>query len=518
LGIQSGTIFGVPIPKEFKKAGLEIQAAVDQAVRESEENGVAKSGRDATPWLLSRVKDITKGLSLPSNIALLENNARVGAQIAVEYAKLKADGAEQTVPHQPAIVLPKLSEAAEPSPTSPLVIVGAAAMDVIAQPYSSSPSAIQSTAPGSVRMFPGGVARNVAEAAHRVLESLSTPASFESCRPLLISPVGNDAFASVLALESQSRGMRVDGLMHLATADERTATCNMLLDARGDLQMGVADMSIIGEAKLDIGKLLNKMEIAAPRIVVFDGNPSSGTITSIIQKAKQLGAMTFFEPTSTAKCIRTLPALTKMVKDAEKDPYITGAFPNVIELRAMWETARSEDNLLSSSYWWSVVDTFGSDLHRVLSGQVRGEMLFLLNDGIIQMATQLLPFIKHFVIKCGSKGVVHVSHVTDKEGAVNWISEGSQPKYHQIVSRASDGSVLVVRHFPAYVLPEGLPTINVTGAGDTLVGALLAVLTHRGNIFSVPTELVKAIDLGQRCAIETIKSPFAVAPSISLIK
>ncbi|KAG9083648.1 hypothetical protein FS749_005859 [Ceratobasidium sp. UAMH 11750] len=98
LGIQSGTIFGVPIPKEFKKAGLEIQAAVDQAVRESEENGVAKSGRDATPWLLSRVKDITKGLSLPSNIALLENNARVGAQIAVEYAKLKADGAEQTVP------------------------------------------------------------------------------------------------------------------------------------------------------------------------------------------------------------------------------------------------------------------------------------------------------------------------------------------------------------------------------------------------------------------------------------
>ncbi|KAG9104551.1 hypothetical protein FRC06_001331 [Ceratobasidium sp. 370] len=454
LGIQSGTIFGVPIPKEFEKAGLEIQAAVDQAVRESEENGIAKSGRDATPWLLSRVKDITKGLSLPSNIALLENNARVGARIAVEYAKLKAGGAERSVPYQPAIVLLKPSEVVEPSPapdpSSPLVIVGAAAVDIIAQPYSDSPSAIHSTAPGSVRMSPGGVARNVAEAAHRVLESLSTPDIFESHRPLLISPIGNDAFASVLTLESQSRGMRIDGLMHLAAADERTATCNMFLDARGDLQMGIADMSIIGDAKLDVGKLLVKMETAAPRIVAFDGNPSSGTITSIIQKAKQLGAM--------------IPALLKMVESAGKDPHITGAFPNLIELRAMWETARSEEQLLNSPYWWSVVDTFEPDLHRVLSGQVRGDMLFLLSDGVIQMAIQLLPFIKHFVIKCGSKGVALISHVTDKEGVINWVSEGSRPKDHQIVSRASDGSVLVVRHFPAYALPESLSTINVTGA------------------------------------------------------
>lgn len=95
LGVESGTIFGVPIPKEFETVGLEIQKAVDQAVRDSEENGIAKSGRDATPWLLSRVKELTKGISVPSNIALLENNARIGARIAVEYAKLKANGGEE---------------------------------------------------------------------------------------------------------------------------------------------------------------------------------------------------------------------------------------------------------------------------------------------------------------------------------------------------------------------------------------------------------------------------------------
>ncbi|QRW05163.1 indigoidine synthase A family protein [Ceratobasidium sp. AG-Ba] len=504
LGIQSGAIFGVPIPKEFEKVGLEIQAAVDQAVRESEENGIAKSGRDATPWLLNRVKDITKGLSLPSNIALLENNARIGAKIAVEYAKLKGSGTEKTGSHQPAFGLHKPAKTLKAPASrakSPLVIIGAAAMDIIAQPHHDSPSAVHSTSPGSVRMSPGGVARNVAEAAHRVLESLSGGHEFESKRPLLISPVGQDAFGLVLGSETELIGMRADGLMNLSTPDQRTATCNMFLDVRGDLQMGVADMGIIGDAKLDVGRLLEKLESAAPSIVAFDGNPSSDTISNIIKKAKQLAAMTFFEPTSTAKCTRVIPVLKSLVENDE-DPCITGAFPNIIELRSMWETARSED-LLDSSYWWSVVDTFGSDLHRVLAGQ---------------MATQLIPFIKHFVIKCGSKGVVLVAHVTSKEGAINWASEGSRPIDHQIVSRASDGSALIIRHFPAYALPASLATINVTGAGDSLVGALLAALAHKGDIFSTPTELSTAIDLGQRCAVETIQSPFAVAPSISLLK
>lgn len=44
--------------------GLEIQAAVDQAVRESEENGISKRGKEATPWLLARVTELTDGKSL----------------------------------------------------------------------------------------------------------------------------------------------------------------------------------------------------------------------------------------------------------------------------------------------------------------------------------------------------------------------------------------------------------------------------------------------------------------------
>jgi pseudouridine-5'-phosphate glycosidase len=47
-------------------------------------------GKEATPFLLAKVNEITGGASLKANIALIENNARLGAEIAVAYAGLTA--------------------------------------------------------------------------------------------------------------------------------------------------------------------------------------------------------------------------------------------------------------------------------------------------------------------------------------------------------------------------------------------------------------------------------------------
>lgn len=52
------------MPDEYAESGAEIQRAVDQAVRESEENGVSKRGKEATPWLLARVAELTQGRSM----------------------------------------------------------------------------------------------------------------------------------------------------------------------------------------------------------------------------------------------------------------------------------------------------------------------------------------------------------------------------------------------------------------------------------------------------------------------
>lgn len=78
LGMQNGALIAVPIPEEYEAIGLEIQKMVEQAVRESEENGINASGNDATPWLLRRIDELTGSKSLVSNVALLKNAALVG--------------------------------------------------------------------------------------------------------------------------------------------------------------------------------------------------------------------------------------------------------------------------------------------------------------------------------------------------------------------------------------------------------------------------------------------------------
>jgi len=67
LGMANGYFFGVPIPEEYEALGAELQLSVEQAIKESEENGISKSGKDATPWLLNRVYELTSGRSLESS-------------------------------------------------------------------------------------------------------------------------------------------------------------------------------------------------------------------------------------------------------------------------------------------------------------------------------------------------------------------------------------------------------------------------------------------------------------------
>jgi pseudouridine-5'-phosphate glycosidase len=85
LGMPTGALIAVPIPEEHEAVGLEIQEFVNQAVRESEQNGISQTGNDATPWLLNRVYELSQGRSLQSNIALLRSTARVGTSACLVH-------------------------------------------------------------------------------------------------------------------------------------------------------------------------------------------------------------------------------------------------------------------------------------------------------------------------------------------------------------------------------------------------------------------------------------------------
>ena len=87
LGLSNGSVFAVPIPSEHEALGQVVERATSQALREIETRKII--GREVTPYVLKRVAELTDGASLKANIALVKNNARIGAAIAVELAKLR---------------------------------------------------------------------------------------------------------------------------------------------------------------------------------------------------------------------------------------------------------------------------------------------------------------------------------------------------------------------------------------------------------------------------------------------
>ncbi len=66
-----GVLFGAPIPESYAAVGKELQEAVEQAVQESQVKGIDKRGKEVTPWLLERVRELTSGKSLASSESIL---------------------------------------------------------------------------------------------------------------------------------------------------------------------------------------------------------------------------------------------------------------------------------------------------------------------------------------------------------------------------------------------------------------------------------------------------------------
>jgi len=86
LGLQGGVSVANPVPKQSEMPAAQIDNLIQQALGEMTELNI--HGKDATPYLLKRISELSKGSSLKTNIALVKNNAVLGAQIAVAYTNL----------------------------------------------------------------------------------------------------------------------------------------------------------------------------------------------------------------------------------------------------------------------------------------------------------------------------------------------------------------------------------------------------------------------------------------------
>jgi pseudouridine-5'-phosphate glycosidase len=80
LGLEGGMIVANPVPEEAEIPRNEMETFILEAI--SEANRLSVHGKAVTPFVLSRIKDLTDGDSLVTNIALVKNNARLAANIA----------------------------------------------------------------------------------------------------------------------------------------------------------------------------------------------------------------------------------------------------------------------------------------------------------------------------------------------------------------------------------------------------------------------------------------------------
>ncbi len=85
LNLDGGVVIANPIPAEYELNQEVISKAINDALAEADKNNI--KGKGVTPFLLSKVKELTAGESLEANIELVKNNAKLAAQIAVWYSK-----------------------------------------------------------------------------------------------------------------------------------------------------------------------------------------------------------------------------------------------------------------------------------------------------------------------------------------------------------------------------------------------------------------------------------------------
>ncbi|MCC7306843.1 MAG: pseudouridine-5'-phosphate glycosidase, partial [Acidobacteria bacterium] len=85
LGLRSAVVLAVPVPEHAAIDADELEAMLEKAMALAEKSSI--SGKEITPFLLSQLSEISGGKTLAANIALLENNARVAAEVSLRIER-----------------------------------------------------------------------------------------------------------------------------------------------------------------------------------------------------------------------------------------------------------------------------------------------------------------------------------------------------------------------------------------------------------------------------------------------
>ncbi|RYO80179.1 hypothetical protein DL762_007766 [Monosporascus cannonballus] len=464
LSIESGLLFANPIPQEFAIPRGEMDAIIEQAVRESTEQGVL--GNENTPFVLRRIRDLTNNRSLPANKALVQANTHPRADIMVAGSvavDLSCDYTGQNA-------------VSSPSP----------------QPYTSNPARISQSI--------GGVGHNVALAAHRVSESI---------RVQLCSMVGDDIAGSSVLSSLQSSGMDTSYIRQLSHEYHpacRTAQYVAVNDADKNLVMAMADMGIYTAHSFPT-YWNSAVAASKPKWLVVDGNWAARDIRTWVQTGKRNHARVAFEPVSVEKSAR-LFCSPKGLESLGVFPNasVDLATPNQYELAAM-HAAAQQNEYLDDPRWWGVIDSFG--MRGARDRFVRLTSAGMTDAGIPQQAVQLLPYVPTIITKLGSRGALLTTVLKKDDPRLK--DDAAEPFIlaRSLNDDASRVGGVYMRLYPSAESVESIVSVN--GVGDTFLGVLIAGLAQGGRVENL-------IDVAQKGAVLTLRSRESVSDDLGALE
>ncbi|KAG0683744.1 hypothetical protein C6P40_004896 [Pichia californica] len=533
MELENGYVFCAPAPVEVAMDNTDIDKTIDDALLLAEKEGIF--GKELTPFLLQTLYEKTNGESAKCNIAFVKNNTILGSLVATELSNLKGGHKSQFQPYfknehstnnikQMKSVKQVIDDESPDTVKSTIkpanaVVVGSVAVDTMCKLTSENFKSNDSN-PGKVKEKSiGGVGFNVALAA--------TAFNLDNPVPLITAINEKDSAGTMVFEKFIKSSIPQTGLINYD--NDSTAQYVSIHRSDGELEVACADMDII--EKIDSQDVCNLIEKISPKYVLFDTNISIPLMDSILMKSMQSNINVIVEPTSGIKC-KKLSECNLPIFPNTPIKLIT---PTVSELSGIHESFKKQGKFDDIDSWFNVLDSIGAS--EAMSQLVHSYNKFSLiskyiNLGIFQQAFQLLPYFPNIIIKDGSNGVLLVQICQNADDARSYINSATR----KINTNVNDFTVIsrggrydlavVIQHFKAIEI-DSKNIVNVTGAGDCLVGCLLAQLSNENDTalsesldniaYSVQRE--KLIMTAQRAAITSLVYDGAVdEKSISTLK
>ena len=255
LGLCNGNLIAVPLAEE--ELAKNAEAAIQIALEEAKTGGI--TGSRVTPFLLKRVNELSEGESLKANIALIKQNARIGALIAWEYYKSEI-----------------------------VIVIGEVIQETRCLPVAQGITEREIT--GKIVTRPGG-------AGYQLLNSCTS----EGVKGNFISLVGNDSTGRCLLQEIEKNCGNAQGVFERNRESSQIVT---LVSNEGEIQRTVCDRMDIEFSDKEMKFI--EQQMLKSKVVISDGNLTGNSMASIGALCQLHGATLLVEASTEWNCAKII--------------------------------------------------------------------------------------------------------------------------------------------------------------------------------------------------------------------